>query len=103
MFPSGQRTRSYNTKKLSFRERLRNWLMNNENRENDLIATEPSSDFGSNPFRLNIYRARGGTVVETRFYNRPKDENEYRLHVITDDKELGQEIGKIIVMESLRG
>jgi len=109
MFSKGTRVQRHNNhnyagagKKLSFRQRLRNWLMN-DNGVQDIISIEPSSEFGSNPFRLHIYRANGGTIVETRFYNRKNNEDEYRLHIITDDKDLGQEIGKLITMDCLRG
>jgi hypothetical protein len=57
----------------------------------------------SNGFRLQVYKANGGVVVETRTYDRRKDENYNSLYVITEDKDLGAEIGKIITMENLRG
>jgi hypothetical protein len=49
-----------------------------------------------------VYRADGGFVVETRQYDRKRDENNISLHVITDDRDLGQEIGKIITYQNLR-
>jgi hypothetical protein len=50
-----------------------------------------------------VYKANGGIVVETRNYDHRKDENRNSLYVITEDKDLGAEIGKIITMENLRG
>lgn len=52
--------------------------------------------------RFQVYKANGGFVVETGFYDRVKDRHLNSLHIITDDKDLGQEIGKIITMESLK-
>jgi len=49
-----------------------------------------------------VYRANGGTIVETRRYNRKNDDNVYELHVITDTQDVGQEIGRIITMEALK-
>jgi hypothetical protein len=49
-----------------------------------------------------VYRANGGTIVETRRYNRKNDENIYELHVITDTQDVGQAIGQIITLESLK-
>ena len=51
---------------------------------------------------FTVYRANGGHVIETRAYDRHKDRNNHGLHVITDDKDLGEEIGKIITFEHLR-
>jgi hypothetical protein len=107
MFAAGQRVQkqtSYNSRKLSFRQKLRNWLMDdNGYTDNTIVSIDSASDLNSNPLRLSIFRAAGGTIIETSFYNRKNDENDRRLHIITDDKDLGQEIGKIITMESLRG
>jgi hypothetical protein len=51
---------------------------------------------------LNVYSASGGTIIETTKYDRQKDDHRHSLHVVTDDKELGEELAKIITMESLR-
>ena len=37
-----------------------------------------------------------------RLYDTRKDRNENELHIITEDKDLGEELGKIITFESLR-
>lgn len=52
--------------------------------------------------RFQVYKANGGMVVETSMYDRHKDRHHNSLHIITDDKDLGTEIGKIITMESLK-
>jgi hypothetical protein len=51
---------------------------------------------------FTIHRADGGHVVEMRIYDRKRDENDIKLHVITDDKDLGEELGKIITFSNLR-
>jgi hypothetical protein len=51
---------------------------------------------------FTVYRASGGHVIETRTYDRHKDRNNHGLHIITDDKDIGDEIGKIITFEQLR-
>ncbi len=56
----------------------------------------------NNCFRINVYRACGGTVIETNMYDQVKDREHRGLFVVTDDKDLGQELGKIITMENLR-
>jgi len=88
-------------KKLSLKERFRNWLVGDDHIH--LLDIESNSLDSQDPLRFSIYRAAGGTIIETRTWASKNDENNYRLHVITDDKNLGQEIAKIITMEGLRG
>ncbi len=90
--------------KLTFKQRIRNWLMNDDaDYGNQLIAVDSEGPtIQSQGFRLNVYGASGGTIVETTKYDRKNDEHRHGLHVITDDKDLGEELAKIITMESLR-
>ena len=91
--------------KLTFKQRIRNWLMNDDD-EADYpslsIADSEGPNIQSQGFRLNVYSASGGTIVETTKYDRKNDEHRHGLHVVTDDKDLGEELSKIITMESLR-
>ena len=91
------------TMKLSIKERIRNWLMK-DNDERELVYAEDceSVDLHSQGFRLQVYSASGGTIVETTKYDRKSDENRHSLHVVTEDKDLGEELSKIITMEQLR-
>jgi len=61
-----------------------------------------SRSMDSNGMNFTVYRASGGHVIETRKYDRKRDTNDHNLHIITDDKDLGEEIGKIITFENLR-
>jgi hypothetical protein len=90
--------------KLTFKQRIRNWIMNDDEPEygNSIAVDREGLDIQSQGFRLNIYSASGGTIIETTKYDRQKDEHKHSLHVVTDDKELGEELAKIITMESLR-
>ena len=89
--------------KLTFKQRIRNWLMN-DNDEPPLVYADDCDgpDLDSNSFRLKIYGASGGTIIETTKYDRKSDENRHSLHVVTEDKDLGQELAKIITMVQLR-
>lgn len=51
---------------------------------------------------LNITKANGGWVIEHRQYNKRTDRNNNSVHIITDDKDLGDELGKILVLENMR-
>ena len=90
--------------KLTFKQRIRNWLMKDDELEygNAIAIDSEGPNIQSQGFRLNVYSASGGTIVETTKYDRQKDDHKHSLHVVTDDKELGEELAKIITMESLR-
>jgi hypothetical protein len=89
--------------KLTFKQKIRNWLMNDENEFTHSIGIDDSGpNIQSQGFRLNIYGASGGTIIETTKYDQKKDENRHSLHVVTEDKDLGEELSKIITMEQLR-
>ena len=92
------------TMKLTFKQRIRNWLMNDDELEygNAIAVDSDGPDIQSQGFRLNVYSASGGTIIETTKYDRQRDDHKHSLHVVTDDKELGEELAKIITMESLR-
>jgi hypothetical protein len=69
---------------------------------NQLVARD-SYELDGEPLRFNVFRANGGTVVQTHVYDRQKDRSFQQLHIIGHDEDLGASIGKIITMESLRG
>ena len=98
-----RRIRKATKVKLSLRHRIRNWLMRDDEEADvpQLEAVEPSS-LGSEGMRMQIYKASGGFVVETRNYDRRKDENFHTMHVITENQNLGDELGKIVMMEALK-
>jgi hypothetical protein len=90
--------------KMTLKQRIRNWLMNENDDAEECFTVEDSNgiDLSSNSFRLNIYGASGGTIIETTKYDRKSDENRHSLYVVTEDKDLGEELAKIITMEQLR-
>ena len=91
-------------RKKTWKQRLRDWL--NDSGEVDSIEIEAQdnspridADRGIN---FRVFKAAGGTIVETSFYDRVKDRSHNSLHVITDGEDLGKAIGKIITMETLK-
>jgi hypothetical protein len=68
-----------------------------------VISTRDSHELDGEPLRFNIFRANGGTVVQTHIYDRQKDRSLQQLHIIGHDQDLGTSLAKIITMESLRG
>ena len=89
--------------KKTIKQRFRDWLYNDNSNESELIRVEESIELqNEGALRFNVYRAAGGMVIETRKYDRIKDTNHTRLHIVVDGEDLGQNIGKIITMEALR-
>jgi len=89
--------------KLSWKQRFRNWLNNDHDDDRPEVGQdiEPSG-VSSEGMRFQLYRASGGYVVETRYYDQKNDRSHNKLYIIRDDQDVGEEIGKIITMESLR-
>lgn len=67
----------------------------------NLIAARDNT-ISTHGLSFTVYRANGGYIIEHRAYDKKHDRNNSGLHIITDDKDLGEEIGKIITFESLR-
>ena len=90
--------------KLTFKQRIRSWLMDDspDYASNIISVDSEGPNIQSQGFRLNVYSAGGGTIIETTKYDRQKDDHRHSLHVVTDEKDLGEELAKIITMESLR-
>lgn len=75
-------------------------------------STQESAKIEGKPMRTNsidtsgmnftVYRANGGHVIETRTHDRRNDRYSHGLHIITDEKNLGEEIAKIITFENIR-
>jgi hypothetical protein len=104
---SQKRTAINKVKKMTLKEQFRNWLFEEKESADDYsnhahAISVDESKLHSEGMRLQIYSASGGFVIETRKYDRRKDENITSMYVITEEMDLGNEIGKILTMESLK-
>ena len=103
-YPTVTRKEKKALMKISLKQRIRSWLLDSP------VETEVGQDIcvqedklSSDGMRLQIYKATGGFVVETRGYDRQRDRHLNSMHVITEDQDLGEALGKIVMMEALRG
>jgi hypothetical protein len=74
-------------------------------KENKVVSSEIDRDTSIRSERginFRVYKASGGTVIETQFYDDLKDRSRRGLYVITDEQDMGREIAKIITVESLK-
>lgn len=71
-------------------------------KESPLIGGQMVSRFDSSGMNFTVNKANGGYVIQFSQYDRRTDRTDMKLHIITDDKDLGEELGKIISFEALR-
>ena len=87
--------------KMSFKTRLRNWLYDVD--KADAIAEDYCSDevelSHDNAIHFAILPASGGRIVQVRWYDRIKDQNTTKLHVITPDENLAEALAHILQIE----
>lgn len=85
------------------KKQLRNWALNDDE---CITLTDRAIRCVDEPdtecIRFKVFRANGGTVVQTDQYDRKTDRQHNSLHVIVDGQDLGKELGRIITFESLR-
>ncbi len=96
-----RRVKKVRKMKLGLKQRIRNWL-NSDDYEEDVPQLVEADRLSSEGMRMQIYRASGGYVVETKSYDHHKDRNFCTMHVITEDQDLGDALGKIVMMEALK-
>lgn len=92
-------------KKLSLRQRFRNWLFEGNSNDSPIpqdISIDDNLLDSERCIKFKIFNASGGRVIETCFYDSQKDRTKRSLYVITNDKDFGHEIDKIITMEHLK-
>ena len=90
----------------SLKRRIRDWLNDDDDYNGSMVIASTRSHDGSHldsqGFRLQVYKASGGIVIETHAYDEKKDRSNIGLYVITEGQDVGYEIGKIITFENLK-
>jgi hypothetical protein len=97
------------TMKLTLRQRFRNWLMREDDYyESDLPVTigreDDDDDFRidhDSAIHFSVVPANGGKIVQIRYYDKVKDRNLTKLHVITPDEKLEEALAHIFQIEVL--
>ena len=67
--------------------------------DNDVAIDKSLAARGMN---FSLYSASGGYIVEYRSFDDKRGENNYNLHIIKSDDDLGERIGQIVTLELLR-
>lgn len=94
------------------KNKVRSWLSEETEKEEYVsngvakatayIGSPYSNRLDSPGINFRICKATGGYVVETSSYDPNTDRSRSNLHIITDEQDMGQEIGKILTMEALK-
>lgn len=89
--------------KLTLRQRLRQWLMSDEpdeyvtaNSDEDDVQIDHES-----AIHFSVVPANGGKIVQIRYYDKVKDRNLTKLHIITPDEKLEEALAHIFQIEVL--
>jgi hypothetical protein len=70
--------------------------------DSSTVVIKVNFDVDVEPVRLNIYRADGGIIIESKIYDSANNQYNSRLHIVNHDQDLGSALSKIITMETLR-
>jgi hypothetical protein len=70
--------------------------------DNDVAINTISNSIGARGMNFSLYSASGGYIVEYRSFDEKRGENNYNLHIINSDENLGEKIGEIVTLELLR-
>lgn len=94
------------------KKKVRQWLAEDTEKEEYVsngvakasayIGSPYSNRLDAPGINFRVCKATGGYVVETSSYDPNTDRTRANLHIITDEQDMGQEIGKILTMEALR-
>jgi hypothetical protein len=88
--------------------KLLRWVQSEENivveskRASNGLARSSSDNVEVEGMRFTLMRANGGIILQSRTYDRRKDENNTNTYLITDDEPLADRIGQIVSLEMLR-
>lgn len=68
----------------------------------EVCITDDSPNLRSRGVRFTMYNANGGMVIETDYYDDKTDRRTSNLYVCTDSENLGEELSKILTLETLK-
>jgi hypothetical protein len=68
----------------------------------DVVSIDDMSIELPDPISFKVQAVAGGTLVETRWYDPKNDEPVRKLHIVNDNENLAEAIGKIVTMELIK-
>jgi len=93
---------------MNWKMRLAQWLMRHEQETKEANLVIGGShrgrilDHDRHAVNFTIHKASGGYVVESTFYDEKRDQHNRSLHIITNQEDFSEELGKAVFMEMLK-
>jgi len=66
------------------------------------LSSAMQSQLAGHPMRFNIYRANGGMIIQVIQDSDRVEREQVNLYILNDSDNIGEELNKIIIMESLK-
>ena len=100
---SGNKVREKNKMRISFRQRFRAWLFEENDSPDMVIRTDEDDNRieSESSIHFTVTNASGGRIVQVRHYDRKSDRNMHSLHIITPDENLAESLAHILVLETV--
>lgn len=70
--------------------------------QDDMILISDNEIDLTDPIRFSVQTVQGGTLIETRWHDSKQDDYVRKLHIVHQDENLAEAIGKIVTMELLK-
>lgn len=92
--------------KISFRQRIRNWLYADQPDDMAEISVTSEDDDELRidhdmALHFSVIPAAGGKIVKVQYYDRIKDRNHTKLSIVTPDENLAEALAQILQIEML--
>jgi hypothetical protein len=87
--------------KMSFKQKLREWLYDDSNEVPMAIDRDENDLREENAIHFSVIPAAGGRIVQVRTYDHRTDRNSNKLHIITPDENLAESLAQILQLEQL--
>ena len=71
-------------------------------RKEDIVLISDNEIDLTRPISFNVQSVEGGTLIQTRWYDEKQDRHETKLHIVHQDENLAEAIGKIVTMGLLK-
>ena len=87
------------------KQKIRDWLSNDNHRYGQLKETVVSSSRESprnEGLNFFLYKAVGGHVFESRKYNERTDRHENTLYMIHEDEDFAKQVAQAIMLEQMK-
>ena len=87
--------------KMSFKQRLRDWLYDDSNDVPVAIERDDNDLREEQSINFSVIPAAGGRIVQVRVYDHRNDRHSNKLHIITPDENLAESLAQILQIEQL--